>query len=265
MRFPFTSRRGFTRFDLLVLAAVLVISVGVLMPAAQRVREAANLAQCRNNIHDIALGSHNIWSTHNTLPPSVGPMPKTAGDGTVLFHVLPFLNLGALYDRGVDRAGNPSPWGGGVYATPVDQFLCPSDATGGAHHRFQEWLATSSYAANYLVFGLSGGFLPPDGSSMTIMFAERYQICNSQPCAWAFSGESEQAPLFAYSSYAKFQMMPTKDQCNPALPQSPHRVGIQVGMCDGSVHTVAPTLSPLTWYHMCTPNGGESRDPDWIY
>jgi hypothetical protein len=94
-------------------------------------------------------------------------------------------------------------------------------------------------------------------------FAERYQICNSQPCAWGYSGETEWAPLFAYSSVAKFQTQPTKTHCNPALAQGIHTGGILVAMCDGSVRTVNSAVSPQTWYCACDPSDGIPLGTDW--
>jgi type II secretory pathway pseudopilin PulG len=195
-------RRAFTLFELLVVLALLILVLGLLLPVVQRIQDAANRVRCSNNLHEIVIATHNFDSVHETLPPAVGPMPNTRGDGTVFFLLLPYMEQDEIYKGGRDEAGDPSPWGGGVYAKPVQNYLCPSDRTGGPDHLFRNWLATSSYAGNYLLFGTGGASIAriPDGTANTLAFAERYQICNDQPCAWAYSGDSTWAPVFAHTS-----------------------------------------------------------------
>src|SRR5262249_54953700 len=105
--------------------------------------------------------------------------------------------------------------------------------------------------------------LVPDGTSNTLMVTERYQLCNNQPCAWGYSGETDWAPLFAYTSFGKFQLMPSQDQCNPSLPQTSHRNGIQVAMCDGSARSVSPAITATTWQYATDPADGHPLGPDW--
>jgi hypothetical protein len=72
-------------------------------------------------------------------------------------------------------------------------------------------------------------------------------------------------PWYTADAASGFQVRPPA--CDPALPQSPHAVGIQVGMADGSVRLVGRSVGRLTWYAANTPAGGEklgsSPYTDW--
>ncbi|HEY1860360.1 MAG TPA: DUF1559 domain-containing protein [Gemmataceae bacterium] len=258
-------RRGFTLSGLLVTLALLVVLLGLLLPAVQKVRQAADRIKCANNLKQIVLGCHNCHDAFGRFPPTVGPYGKANSDGTLQFYLLPFLEQDAVHNLADDGAGNISVWNKNVYSVNIPVFHCPNDPSGGPTHLYDSWLATTNYASNFLVFTLAGATFADitDGTSNTMFFAERYQICNQTPCAWAYNVESEWAPMFAHSNIGKFQLQPSQVQCNPALTQAIHPGAIQVGMGDGSVRLVTSSISPQTWYYACCPNDGMVLGPDW--
>ncbi len=187
--------RGFTLIELLVVIAIIAILIGLLLPAVQKVREAAARTQCTNNLKQLSLAVVNAADTNRgSLPPGIGLYPSKGrqvannGNGGILFHLLPFIEQSPLYKsslRNPDPDGrngnNPtySQWTNLVQNSVLSTFQCPSDPTRECTASFA---SRTSYSHNGQIFrhnynwGNVGLLRYPtsigDGTSNTAFFAD---------------------------------------------------------------------------------------------
>jgi prepilin-type N-terminal cleavage/methylation domain-containing protein len=308
--------RGFTLIELLVVIAIIAILIALLVPAVQKVREAAARTQSANNLKQISLALHSMNDAYKSLPAGVqayyprDPSNGAAGSGNwtglpQLFgnhfvFMQPFVEQqNAFKDGQANWGGTTQIWGGSyfipTYVAPNDPTL-PGTPSG----------SITSYAVNSYVVGQQGNgwaHLPEaslprsfrDGTSNTIMYFERYTICNNigpidYSDVWHYTDQSSppwpfwpntwndgewtvgnsSKPLYpsgigAAAAPDAFlpQWQPTDSACDPRKVQGYTAGGIQVGLGDGSVRMVSPAISQITWSYACTPADGNPLGPDW--
>jgi len=140
--------RGFTLIELLVVIAIIAILIGLLLPAVQKVREAAARTQCQNNLKQVVLASHNYDSANNVLPPGIlGHTSVAAANSGFTFaapcigaltFLLPYIEQQNLYQQLIPTPsltmGNSIPggwWGNATYfaaaQAKIKTYVCPSD------------------------------------------------------------------------------------------------------------------------------------------
>lgn len=288
-------RSAFTLFQLLIVIAILAILLGLLLPAVQKVRQAANRAQSQNNLKQLMLAALNYPSTFRTLPPGVDDNHFSASA-----KLLPFIEQQNIYNKidfkkDIDDKANAE-----MRRILIKTFIDPQDAIkfvkndwGPTNYLFndQVFFLNSKMTLLGIADGTSntvaiGATLKGDGKTKAENVRRQYVLLRKEDlkntgantgvkyfkdnkniagdrCASWMDGRFLQG---TFNGRLRINDERPDVSCGGVSGVSALRSFdkyVNVAICDGSVRIVNNSISHKTWKAALTPNGAEVLGPDW--
>lgn len=295
-------RGGFTLIELLVVIAIIAVLIGLLVPAVQKVREAAARMTCQNNLKQIGLATQTYHDAYQKLPPGYvygGSLGNS--EATWMYYILPYLEQESLY-----RTASLSATFGGVSQNSqvcrsmIPGYACPSDLPGDI--ALGNW-GKGNYAGNTGIGPMTSAFTTPNTSiAVPGVFVVNTEIpisgITDGTSNTALASEVRKSPgddfrgVSFYPEGPLYQHNRTPNTSIPDnfrsglcknIPQVPctgshsafndrsiimsarsnHSGGVNVSLCDGSVRFATNSISQSTWQALGTVRNGELLGPDF--